>query len=36
MYTESGFLTVFEQQWDGSQSPPAAFRLLDAFLRRLS
>lgn len=35
MYSESGFLNVFEQQWDGSQDPPQAYAPLDTYLRRL-
>lgn len=34
MYSESGFLNVFEQQWDGSQVPETAFGQLDSYLRR--
>jgi hypothetical protein len=35
MYSESGFLNVFEQQWDGSQDLVRAYAPLDAYLRRL-
>lgn len=35
MYNEAGFLTIFEQQWDGSPSPSTAFGQLDAYLNRL-
>jgi hypothetical protein len=35
MYSESGFLNVFEQQWDGSQDLPQAYAPLDTYLRRL-
>ena len=35
MYSESGFLNVFERQWDGSPDPTRAFAQLDAYLRRL-
>jgi len=35
MYSESGFLNVFEPQWDGSSDPAHAFTQLDAYLRRL-
>ena len=35
MYSESGFLNVFEQQWDGSPDPARVFAPLDAYLRRL-
>jgi thioredoxin-like negative regulator of GroEL len=35
MYSESGFLNVFEQQWDGSPDPVRVFAQLDAYLRRL-
>jgi tetratricopeptide (TPR) repeat protein len=35
MYSESGFLNVFEQQWDGSQDLLQAYAPLDAYLRRL-
>ncbi len=34
MYSESGFLTIFEQQWDGSTKLARAYEPLDAFLRR--
>ena len=34
MYSESGFLGVFEQQWDGALDPSHAFAKLDAYLRR--
>jgi tetratricopeptide (TPR) repeat protein len=35
MYSESGFLNVFEQQWDGSPDPARAYAPLDAYLRSL-
>jgi tetratricopeptide (TPR) repeat protein len=35
MYSESGFLNVFEQQWDGSPDLTRVFAPLDAYLRRL-
>jgi tetratricopeptide (TPR) repeat protein len=35
MYSESGFLNVFEQQWDGSPDLTRAYAPLDAYLRRL-
>lgn len=35
MYSESGFLTVFEQQWDGTPDLTRAYAPLDAYLRRL-
>ena len=35
MYSESGFLNLFERQWDGSQDPPHAYAQLDAYLHRL-
>jgi len=35
MYSESGFLNVFEQQWDGSPDPTRSYAQLDAYLRRL-
>jgi len=35
MYSESGFLNVFEQQWDGSPELTRAYGQLDAYLRRL-
>jgi TolA-binding protein len=34
MYSESGFLNVFEQQWDGSPEIASAYGQLDAYLRR--
>lgn len=34
MFSESGFLNVFEQQWDGSPEPGRAYAQLDAYLRR--
>ena len=34
MYSESGFLNVFEQQWDGSPDPARAYAQLDAYLHR--
>jgi tetratricopeptide (TPR) repeat protein len=35
MYSESGFLGLFEQQWDGSPNPTMAYARLDTYLRRL-
>jgi tetratricopeptide (TPR) repeat protein len=35
MYSESGFLGVFVQQWDGSFNPSPAYARLDAYLDRL-
>jgi enediyne biosynthesis protein E4 len=35
MYSESGFLNVFEQQWDGSPDLTRSYAQLDAYLRRL-
>jgi len=35
MYSESGFLNVFGQQWDGSPELTRAYGQLDAYLRRL-
>ncbi len=35
MYAESGFLNIFEEQWDGASPPQQAFKQLDAFLQRL-
>lgn len=35
MYSESGFLNVFEERWDGSPVPDSAFRPLDSYLYRL-
>lgn len=35
MYSESGFLTLFERQWDGSADPKRAYTQLDAYLRHL-
>lgn len=34
MYTESGFLNVFEQEWNGSADPAPAYGPLDNYLRR--
>ena len=34
MYSESGFLSVFAEQWDGSPSPEKAYSPLEAYLRR--
>jgi len=36
MYSESGFLGVFERQWDGVSSPDRAFRDLAAWLATVS
>ena len=35
MYSESGFLNVFEEHWDGSSVPESSFGQLDTYLRRL-
>jgi len=35
MYSESGFLNVFERQWDGAMDPGRAFAPLEMYLRRL-
>ena len=35
MYSESGFLGVFAQQWNGDVKPSLAYATLDAYLRRL-
>jgi Tfp pilus assembly protein PilF len=35
MYSESGFLNVFEEQWDGAATPASAYAQLDAYLHRL-
>ena len=35
MYSEAGFLNLFERQWDGSIDPLRAYAQLDAYLRRL-
>jgi len=32
MHRESGFLSVFEQQWNGDLNPPTAFSALDEYL----
>jgi hypothetical protein len=34
MYSESGFLNVFEQQWDGSLDLARSYAPLDDYLRR--
>jgi tetratricopeptide (TPR) repeat protein len=34
MYNESGFLNVFEKQWDGSPEPAHSYDQLDLYLRR--
>ncbi len=34
MFSESGFLNVFAEQWNGSPAPDSAFEPLDSFLRR--
>ncbi|MGB9467144.1 MAG: FG-GAP-like repeat-containing protein [Candidatus Acidiferrum sp.] len=34
MYSESGFLNVFEKQWDGSPDPAHSYDQLDLYLRR--
>jgi len=33
MYSELGFLSVFEQQWEGSMEPVTSYGQLDAYLR---
>ena len=35
MYGEAGFLNTFEQHWDGTESPEAAYAGLDQYLSRL-
>jgi tetratricopeptide (TPR) repeat protein len=35
MFSESGFLGLFEQNWDGSLNPTSAYTGLEAYLRRL-
>jgi hypothetical protein len=35
MYSESGFLGVFVQQWNGDVKPSPAYAELDAYLHRL-
>ncbi|MBI3684094.1 MAG: hypothetical protein HY235_27290, partial [Acidobacteria bacterium] len=35
MHSESGFLSVFAQQWDGEATPERAYDLLDQYLRQL-
>ena len=35
MYSESGFLNVFEQQWDGSPELASAYGQLDSYLRHI-
>jgi hypothetical protein len=34
MYNESGFLNVFETQWDGSPEPAHSYDQLNLYLRR--
>ncbi|HZP18306.1 MAG TPA: tetratricopeptide repeat protein, partial [Terriglobales bacterium] len=34
MYSEAGFLTIFEQLWDGTPDQARAFSPLDSYLRR--
>jgi tetratricopeptide (TPR) repeat protein len=34
MFSESGFLGLFEQQWDGTSNPSSAYARLDTYLRR--
>jgi tetratricopeptide (TPR) repeat protein len=34
MFTESGFLGIFKQQWDGSSNPASAYGALDNYIRR--
>jgi len=33
MFRESGFLNVFEMQWNGSLEPDSAYRPLDGYAR---
>ena len=35
LHSESGFLNLFERQWDGSLDPTRAYVRLDSYLRRL-
>ena len=35
MYQESGFLNIFEQNWDGSNDPKRAYAKLDNYLSRV-
>ncbi|MBI4906564.1 MAG: VCBS repeat-containing protein [Acidobacteria bacterium] len=35
MYSESGFLSVFAQQWDGGMTPERAYQRLEQYLRQL-
>jgi tetratricopeptide (TPR) repeat protein len=35
MYAESGFLNIFERQWDGAPDPGHAYTALDSYLRRM-
>lgn len=35
MYSESGFLGMFPQQWTGSSNPSSAYARMDAYVRRL-
>ena len=35
MFDESGFLNVFEQQWNGSTDGRVSYAALDHYLRRL-
>lgn len=35
MYSESSFLNIFEESWDGSGEPARAYAKLDAFLAKL-
>lgn len=35
MYSESGFLNVFEQQWDGGEDPTRAYAQLNTYMLRL-
>lgn len=35
MYKESGFLTIFAEQWDGTLDPIRAYRPLNDYLRRI-
>jgi Tfp pilus assembly protein PilF len=35
MYSESGFLGVFPQQWDGNSNPSLAYARLDSYVHRM-
>lgn len=36
MFSQFGFLGVFEQRWDGNVKPESAFRETDAYLATLA